>query len=357
MSKVIRLACVALVLSASICVAACSRLGARIPGHRPLALVLEGKRKSAVHIVDLQQGTIVGSVRLRSFCSAFSVDRKLRTVVTAQAGGIANDADDVAGIIDLKRPLRARYVKLAARNPDDVVVADGRACVVHGVETSRGMVVTPVDVATGEIGSTGTLPATISALQRVGNQAMSSVSVEASGALRARALVAVDARTMAVSRIATVALESFRVAGESGTDLVVVGWQTHSGLRALACEAWRIDARDGRVTSRAPLRGLSAGAEDAVVVGQTLAVLDADSAAALGSQAAVVIYDLRTMRRLTALPLRGTPAAISAYRDQLLVADGVADRLSLIDPRVGRTVRTVRLGMQEPASLRIETLE
>lgn len=355
MTKVIRLVGVMLAVSASIGVAACSRATAPVSGRKSLALVLEGKRKSTVHVVDLERGTVVGSVRLRSFCSAIAADRETKTVVTAQAGGIANDADDVVGLIDLTRQLRVRYVKLAMRNPDDVAVADGWACVVHGVETARGMVATPVEVATGRVGRTGTLPATIAALQRVGGRTMSSIEVPGSSKLRA--LVSVEPRTMAVSRIATVALESFRIAGEAGNEVVVVGWQTHSGLRGLACEVWRIDARDGSVRSRQPLRGLGAGADDAVAIGDRLAVLDADSAEALGSPAAVVIYDLRSARRLATLRLRGTPVAISACGDQLLVADGVAGRLSIVDPKTARTIRTVRLGLREPVSLRIEPLD
>jgi hypothetical protein len=88
-----------LVLAATIVVAwrALPSRGSAPPGDGDLAVVMLGGENRLV-TVDLSRMRVVSDVRLRSFPTDLSLDASTGLAVTAQAGGIAADADNVVGV-------------------------------------------------------------------------------------------------------------------------------------------------------------------------------------------------------------------------------------------------------------------
>ena len=124
----------------------------------PLAGVLMvSGRGSDLVVADVGAMRVVRTIRLRSLATDVAFDASSGLIVTAQAGGVGDGADDVIGEADA-RTGDVRYVRLACPNPGNVACVAGRAYVLHGMVDPKGMVVTRVDVARARVDGTSHVP-------------------------------------------------------------------------------------------------------------------------------------------------------------------------------------------------------
>lgn len=327
----------------------------------PLALVLEGGRRGRIHVIDLNAGTELATIRLRSLALDMAVQPQARRIVTAQCGGIGNDADRRCGIVDLKRGGRCRYVNLGVPNPSFVEVAGDRAVLSLGFEQKEGLVAKVVDVPTGRLEASGHIPPGTGRIRRVGEELYAPVSPRQGRADGATQLCRVSPESLAVSRVATVALESFSVTADvertAAPTVLLVGWRGHSGeQRARSCEVWRVRTTDGQVVGRVAVRGLLGGPEDACAFGDRLAILDADSVAEKAALARVVVLD-RELKTQRIIPLKSRDAALAVRGDRLLILDAGAGCLMEVDPVSLRVVRGLPVKLDQPAGARLAVIE
>lgn len=327
----------------------------------PLALVLEGGRRSRIHVIDLNAGTELAAIRLRSMALDMAVLPKTRRVITAQCGGIGGDADRRCGIVDLRRGGRCRYVDLGVPNPSFVEVTGDRAVLSMGFEQKEGLVAKVVDVSKSRLVRSGHVPAGTGRLTAVDGVLYAPVTSQAGGAGVATHLASVSPESLAVSQVATVGLETFGVVPDveqgSASTVLLVGWRGHSGAeRSRSCEVWRVRTTDGEVVDRAGVPGLLGGAEDACTFGRNLAILDADSVAKKAADARVVILD-RTLKTRRVMRLASRDAAIAARGDGLLILDAGAGRLMEVEPDSLRVVREIRVKLTQPAGARLAAIE
>jgi hypothetical protein len=342
-------------------VAGCKGVSADRMRTAPLALVLEGGRRGRIHVIDLNAGTELAVIRLRSLALDMAVQPQARRVVTAQCGGIGNDADRRCGIVDLKRGGRCRYVDLGVPNPSFVEVAGGRAVLSLGFEQKEGLVAKVVNVSSGRLESSGHIPPGTGRIRRVGEELYAPVSPQQGSAQGATQLCRISPESLAISRVATVALESFSVTADVERDdaptVLLVGWRGHSGeQRARSCEVWRVRTTDGRVVGRVAIPGLLGGAEDACKFGDRLAVLDVDTVAEKAAPARVVVLD-RDLKRQRVIPLKSRDAALAVRGDRLLILDAGAGSLMEADPVSMRVVRDLPVKLSQPAGARLAVIE
>jgi hypothetical protein len=341
--------------------AGCRGVSAERMRTAPLALVLEGGRRSRIHVIDLDAGTVLRTIRLRSLALDMAVQPRARRIVTAQCGGIGNDADRRCGIVDLKRGGSCRYVDLGVPNPSFVEVLGDHAVVSLGFEQKEGLVAKVVDVSAASVTRSGHVPPGTGRIRRVGDQLYASVSPRPGVPDSATQLCRVSPNSLEVSRVATVALESFSVTAdvERAPDptVLLVGWRGHSGAqRARSCEVWRIKTTDGRVVGRVAVPGLLGGAEDACAFGDRLAILDVDSVAEKAAPARVVVLD-RDLKRQRVIPLESRDAAIAASGTKLLILDAGAGRLLEVSPVSMRVIRDSPIKLIQPAGARLAAME
>lgn len=148
-------------IAATALVTGCGWLGPRsspgIAADRDIAVVLLAGPDRLVS-VDLVSGDMLDDVPLRSLSLDMAADASAGVVFTAQCGGVAQEADDVVGLYRPRRGGGVSYVTLPAVNPGLVTVGEGKAYVEHGLETTEGLVLSVLDVDTGSVVGTGTLP-------------------------------------------------------------------------------------------------------------------------------------------------------------------------------------------------------
>lgn len=150
---------VTIAVAAAAVLAACRSVERRagVPvEHAAAAVLLSGPNRLVT--VDLEEERVAADVRLRSLALDVAVDPSSGRAVTAQCGGIADQADDVAGVYDMREGGPVRYVRLPCPNPGVVAFVGGRAFIEHGVYGSDGLFLSVLDPVRLRVTRTGRLP-------------------------------------------------------------------------------------------------------------------------------------------------------------------------------------------------------
>jgi hypothetical protein len=301
----------------------------------PLAAVLTvTDGGSDLVVADVGARRVVRRIHLRSLATDVAVDTSSGLVVTAQAGGVGDDADDVLGITDV-RSGDVRYVGLGCPNPGNVVCVDGRAVVLHGMVGPAGMVVSRVDVARARLAGTTHVP------EGPGVWSAGADSVWTAG--RSSLAGPETVVRLRVSDLSTAALcppASTVVAEPEGTLLLLRG----GGADGAAAAVQRVAANGSEAASGSP-SGLLHGAQSAVRVGDRLVVGDWSGTSPESRRLSVL--DARTLEASGTIAIAGVPCATVACGRMLLVVDRMVGSLLEVDPETRRTVGTIGLGARD----------
>lgn len=188
MPAVLGLACLAL------CVSACGGGGWHAGTARSgeaLVAVLKTARLSVVEVYAATTGKRIGSVELRSPAFDIASDGDTGMLVTAQAGFAGDGCDDAIGVIDPTAGSIA-YVELPWVNPAQVVCAEGRAYVLHGLETADGLALSVVDLVRHEVVATSTVPVSARMLATDGHRVLVPYTGHATSGREVVAVGAID---------------------------------------------------------------------------------------------------------------------------------------------------------------------
>jgi hypothetical protein len=308
----------------------------------PLAAVLVPlPGRCEIVLIDLAAMRVVRRVPLRSLATDLGVDTASRRFVTAQAGGVGTDADDVLGVLD-PRFGDVRYVRLAQANPGSVACIGGRAYVLHGLSAGDRMFVSVVDIADERLERSGTAPNTSGLWDQAGGYLWTlAVSTEGS----ANALVRLDPSDLAT--VTAVPAHGFAgsVVGGGASLFVLYGARAGAALEATTGSIAEIDPTTGSVVRAVVVRGLLHGASRGVVAGSKLALIDWNGEEP--ESGTVALLDRATLDVTAMVQTGGAPCALAEWDDRVLVVDRSGGKLMLIDTANGRVSGSVDLGVRD----------
>ncbi|MDO8964803.1 MAG: hypothetical protein Q7W30_09985 [Coriobacteriia bacterium] len=301
----------------------------------PLAAVLAASGDgSQVVVIDLEAATVVRRVALRSFATDIGFDSETGLVVSAQAGGVGPEADDVVGVIDPRRG-NVDYVRLRRPNPGGVVCLDGRAYVLHGWIDEGGQYVSVVDLARR----------TVSTERRVAdgagmwNAAAGLIWTTAAGPA-GTGLVSVAPSTFATRVIESPEPPNAVVA--TGAAVYLLGGRAITPLEPARASIARIEPDTGAVLRESSPAGLRHGAVRGAVAGDTLAVIDwigedpeSGTIALLSSESLAPRGEVR---------VDGVPCSLGGWGRTVVAVDRRLGRLMLIDTDTRRVRSWIDLG-------------
>lgn len=299
----------------------------------PVAAVMDAG--GTVVLVDLNEGTVLDTVRMRSSAGDIAADQGAGTFVTAQIGGVGEEADDKIGVIDVRGDRSVRYIDLPRPNPGGVeVTAPGRVLVDHGWMEPEGMFACLVDTQAGKVVRQGYIPDNAKPLRVVDGVAWSSGVDPLSDEL---SLSRVDARTLA-SEVVTQGGD-FYASIECPAQTGVAGWLMFPDGETLLA---RFDSQTGAIEATAAARFLD-GAGKLVFAQDRLVAVDFSGEDLARTGDRLVVFDGETMQEERAIPLKGGPTDIATWGDRVVVVNSKDETLHVVDPATGAIDRTVEL--------------
>jgi hypothetical protein len=310
-------------------------------------------------VVDLDALRVVTTVPLRSFVTDIAADHLTGSIVTAQAGGVGDDADDVVGVYDVRRGGEVAYVRLPTRNPATVTARDGRAWIQHGMLDARGLFLSVVDLRSRAViaeGRTpestgGSLVASSGALWMLGFGRDAETAAGAEGP--PSFVMRLDAVTFEATRVTPALDRANKVLPLDDRRLLVLGGRPDAGP-AYAAE---YDATSGAAVRRAAFAGLRRGAFIGCVAGGRVAATDWDGTDPAAEGERVAWLDLATLAPGGSIRIPGGPCAIAPWHERFVVVDRAANALLVIDPAMGRVVGRIELPGQAPLAADVEVLQ
>jgi hypothetical protein len=310
-------------------------------------------------VVDLDALRVVTSVRLRSFVTDIAGDRVTGSVVTAQAGGVGAEADDVVGVYDVRRGGDVAYVRLPIGNPATVTARDGRAWIQHGMLDARGLFLSVVDLRSRTVVAQGRTPestggslvATGGALWLLAFGGDSETPVGAQGPLSFATRL--DPVTFDAGRVTPPLVEANKVLPLDDRRLLVLGGRPGGASPYLA----EFDAGNGELLRRAGFAGLERGAFLGCVAGDRVAATDWDGTDPAAEGRRVAWLDLATLGGEGSVEVPGGPCAIAPWHERLVVVERATNDLLVIDLAAGRVVGRVALPGSAPIAADVEVLE
>ncbi len=318
----------------------------------PIAVVLsDDKRGTRLTAVDLSEMDSVASRRLRSECYSMDGDPKSRVIVTAQTGGVGPDADDAAGVWNLRSD-EMRYVSLPYPNPSSVAVAHGIGYVMHGFQIGDSLVMSAVSLALRDHVTTGT--ASEWAQDPTAVEGALYLPVSESPALAGDAYSKSSGSierlspSMEESRLVDIPRRAMQLVADpvDARNLILVGSVEASGSESK--RTWhisRINTTSGQIVSDRVLE-LDYGVASLCTLGADLAIADSNGVDLDDPGRTVVILDGRTLAEKRRVEVSGTPAAVAQWRGRLLVYDGLQNELLLFGPTPGSTPSRLALAGQ-----------
>lgn len=321
--------------------------GGRSPIDAPVAAVMDAK--GAVVLVDLDQGTVIDTVQMRSWTSDIAADKAAGEFVTAQSGGVGDDADDAIGVIDVRGDRSVKYVTLPRPNPGGVeVTGPGRVLVDHGWMEPEGMFACLVDTQAGKVVRQGYVPDNANPLRTADGVAWSTGVDTMTDELSLRR---VDTETLA-SEVVTRGGD-YSVGIECATPTGPAGW-----LRRLDGETLlaRFDGKTGAVEATGAVDFLD-GAGRLVSAGGRLVAVDYNGEDVERTGDRLVVFDGETLQQERVISLKGEPTDIAAWGDKVVVVTAGDEKLHVIDPASGDVERTIQLPDMVDLTLGVAVLD
>lgn len=314
----------------------------------PLAVVLhEDGLHTRLSAVDLSSMEVVKSRRLRSASYSIDGDSSGRTVVSAQAGGVGPDADDVAGVWDVGSD-HLDYVTLPYPNPSSVTVAQGVGYVLHGFQVGDSLLLSTVNLAAGNRVTTGTVSEWAQDPEEVGGEVFLPVSRSHATmpgySVSAGSIERLD-RSLVESRVLDVARGAARLCLDplDSRNMILVGTVEDPGPGSPG--KWRItriEQATGRVLDDREI-DIRYGVMSLCAVGDELVIADANGMDLGDPGRSVAVIDARSFVERRRIRVTGTPAAVAAWGSKLLVFDGIENELLVYGGSSDRPSHRLRL--------------
>jgi hypothetical protein len=328
------------------------------PQGSDLAVVMLGGEDRLV-TVDLSAMRVVSDVRLRSMPTDLSLDASTGLAVTAQAGGIAQDADDVAGVFDVRAGGAVDYVELGCANPGLVTASGGTAYVSHGMLRNGGMVLSVVDLKRRMAVREGLMPEGPGVpIGLDGNELWTleidpaSLEDTASDSPARLFVTAVDRDTLIRRRLGRARTDANQVLPAGGSRLLVLSGRAGSGPAAVT----EVDAESGAEGRTITLEGLDHGAIRGCLSDGLLAVTEWDGGDLADEGTWITWLDRDTLASPKRMNIPGGPCAMAAWGERLVVIERETSRLLVIDTSSARVTGSIDLGGRPPLIADIEVL-
>ncbi len=333
MSAVTRALSAGLVVAVAIALGGCGGREARSEG-APLGAVLEAGRSPALIVIDLDSGKTVERVPLRSLALDIAADAQERLFITAQCGGVSNDADNALGVIDAGDGFSLDYVELDYPNPGSLIsVGSGKAFHMNGWMDQQGLVVGIVDAPRRTVLRDGRVAGLTGGVSNAGGSLWApAVSQEGT-----ESLVRIDAETLESTVVASGARMPAFIAGELALGGAMVAATVESGtVPGVTVGMRRFDGTAASLAERPLLVDLADGpGRRTAVVGGTLAFVDFTDVNPDEHGEAVLLVPLTLDSTPVRVPFPGGPAAICALGESFVVLEAYTGRLIRLDPRTG----------------------
>jgi hypothetical protein len=290
---------------------------------------------------------VVKSRRLRSASYSIDGDSSGRTIVSAQAGGVGPDADDVAGVWDVGRD-RLDYVTLPYPNPNSVTVARGVGYVLHGFQMGDSLLLSTVDLAAGNRVATGTVSEWAQDPEEVGGEVFVPISrsnVAMPGYSVSEGSIERLDSSLVESRVLDVARGAVQLCSDplDSRNMVLVGTVEDPGPGSPG--KWRITRVEKATGSILEDRELDIryGVMSVCAVGDQLAIADANGVEPHDPGRSVVMVDGHSLVEQRRIEVTGMPAAVVAWGGKLLVFDGIENELLAYEAGTNRPGHRLRL--------------
>ena len=311
----------------------------------PTVGVLETRGR--VHLVDLESGEVRRTHRLRSPAYDIDADPDTGFFVTAQSGGVGNEADDRLGVVDVRGPRGVRYVKLPMPNPGGVaVVGNGRVVLDHGIQEKEGMFVCLADTKSMSVVRSGHVPDNNTPMRVIDGVGWAScVDMDGRASLR---------------RVNTETLDSEEVLG--GGDFPIIWDSGPEGLYGWLIEepgkarVARFHPKTGAVEASASV-AFEDGPGAMVTSRGRLVVADFTGEDLDRHGSRLLVIDPATLEVEREIRVPGGPCDLKAWRDRVVVAVYRDKTLRIVDPANGLTERTIRLPEMSPLPFNIAVMD
>ncbi len=316
----------------------------------PVAVVASTRGLSAwLTVVDLETMKPLRKRKLRSLCFSIDGDARLRTVATAQTGGLGADVDDALGVWDLRSD-RFGYVTLPISNPGGITVNNGVAYTLHGLFLNDALTASTVDLATRSLIATGYVSEWSNDPVTANGRTYFPISESPKGAPGrgyAASSGGLFATTVDLETTLTVALprRTLTAVPDPTRDAGLIALGTRFSGDSEDLGQWRItrlDPESGSVLEDRPLP-MRMGLLSACTFGSEIAVVDVNGVNPSAPGDSVVIMDAQTLELRRRLKFEGSPTAVAAWGNRLVVFDGPKHELFVFEPGAATPSRSVVL--------------
>lgn len=306
-----------------------------------------------VILVEPDTLAVIDRVRLRSMGTDPLALPERRMFVTAQCGGLGDDADDSIALVDLAHGGRVRYVELPEPNPGFVESAgDGTVLVSHGVWDPGGIPVTRVDIATGAVlgreriaNAYGALVGAAGALWTVGPEGEDVNDPDYT--VRRTSFNLVTSDVFPVDGGETVIAPD----GESAETLLL------ATSRAGVARVSRVLATTFETLASSTVGGLRIGVSEIISVGDLLVLRDSGGEDMSDPGGPLIVLDRATLRELRRIDTGGSVASIAGLGGVVYAVTWDTGELIEVDPAAGGILRRVRLEGLEGKMLQLAAMD
>lgn len=320
---------VALLLGTAMVACAGCRSEGRSALSGPTIVVLNQAPNPALHFVDIATGEEVARVKLRS--SAIDMDVGAGMVVTAQCGGVGDDADDVVGVFDAKRGGRVRYFKSPAPNPSDAtMVSSATAVVSNGWIDDKGILISLVDVRRRKVVREGRVPDMTNAPALVGGTLWAhSINVEGTR----RQLRSIDATTLASVVVTEGPSAPVFVVGDPQDPrrmFTIRMWDQNAVPRQV--ELHRFDGSAKSLEGTGTTYEFDDGPGRSAMIGDVLAIADFTDVEPANHGKRVLLLRPGVSDEVRTVSIPGGPAALCVWNGEFIVLESRTGQILAIDP-------------------------
>lgn len=292
-----------------------------------------------VLLVECETLSVIRRVRLRSMGTDPLALPEQRIFVTAQCGGLGDDADDAIALIDLGQGGRVRYVQLPEPNPGFVESAGGGAVLVsHGVWDPSGIPVTRVDIGTGAVVGQERVANAYDALV-VAAGSLWTVGPEGSNITAQTPTIRRTSLDLATTQHFPVEGPLPLLAPDGDSESTILTVSSSDGRATVS----RVSVKDLRASASTTIDGLCEGIGQVVQVEDTLVLRDSSGVEMSRAGGPLIVLDRATLRELRRIDTGGSVASIAGLGDIVYAVTWDTGELIEVDPEAGTVVRRVSL--------------
>lgn len=306
-----------------------------------------------VILIEPESLSVIKHVRLRSMGTDPVALPGRRTFVTAQCGGVGDEADDAIALIDLRQSGRVRYVDLPEPNPGQVVAVHGDAVLVScGMWDPDGIPVMRVDLEGGATVSRATVA---NAYDRLVVAAQSLWTIGPEGPEIDTPVFTTRRTTLdlAASQVVPVDGEPLLIAPDGESTSTILAVRITGGVTSVS----RLSAVTLEVIDSCAVDGLRNGIWQVVEAGDLLVLRDSSGVDMSDPGGPLIVLDRATLRELRRIDVGGSVASIAAIGTTLYAVTWDSGELVKVDPVSGAVLQRVLLKGLDGTMLQLAAMD